>query len=667
MESSDQQSLRTRAQHVSLNSADPPISRTNRRRSLENKAANTSRNQNQSVYRVDPYRYGNPARRGSGPHQVSYPASARYYASNSSSVSSSSPYVTNGHSYNPSNHATHLHHHPLQHQVLPSSTYRASSNRNQPSHSHHNVFSQPQGLTAAVQYTLKLQAQKVAEKLANKSNGHRHSKSKKGKKNLSLSDYGRRMDILQNLIILIMPILLFLIVSHEMVKHAPVVLDKATRDPEFKWRPNRKLQDRQCTLNMYIEKQPVDEFNPDFEEIKPGEKNKDGTPKLPSPPKFEPGGTYRTKGQVAVVGRFISAVADSFRPQAKVQQHLVFAGTRDGGHLAEVAMKFWPARGEFMTQLYIVADAHEDHSVSLSNNTLASQDKYDDSSRALQYGSLSAIEERFQNHKKSEHIHIFDAEGQKAGLIRSDLDDDDVIELKQEEMFGIEDDEILSIDVFDDDSMVAESPNYFSLKKLLSPFLDRADEDPNSITSHQEDPKEKVKHMIPYFHVDGRSASEKFDILSSAKPLFNDNTIVTVVVENSPDLDIPDLIEFFRSVNYKTFFLGKRQIMRIDHLCPEILGEVLSHPYIKKKEPFKVRKMLHYLNIIPQEKDAHIVHPHPKNEMLYPAFFVALPRGRHSKEEMTIQHMYDLFGGGGGGGQIATANDRKAPGKKKKK
>ena len=51
--------------------------------------------------------------------------------------------------------------------------------------------------------------------------------------------------------------------------------------------------------------------------------------------------------------------------------------------------------------------------------------------------------------------------------------------------------------------------------------------------------------------------------------------------------------------------------------------------------------------------------------MLFPAFFVALPKGRHSKEEMTIQHMYDLFGGGGG--QVATANDRKAPGKKKKK
>ena len=61
---------------------------------------------------------------------------------------------------------------------------------------------------------------------------------------------------------------------------------------------------------------------------------------------------------------------------------------------------------------------------------------------------------------------------------------------------------------------------------------------------------------------------------------------------------------------------------------------------------------------------------HPENDdddqmQKYPPFFVAMPRGRLNKEEMTIQHMYDLFGGyDGGGGQVQTANDRKAPGKK---
>jgi len=480
---------------------------------------------------------------------------------------------------------------------------------------------------------------------------------------------------------------------------------------------------------MFIEKQADDEFNPDYEEIKPGSKNKDGTPKLPKPPEFEKGGTYRTKGQVAVIQRFISSVADSFRPQATVQQHLVFAGSRDGGHLAETALKFWPARGGYVTQLYVIPDAHEDHSVSIvqqKEQQKSSSDSkgdtgssssssppppivhqfkhHDKSNRALQYGALSSIEERFQNHALADQIHIYDADGQRAGLVRDDLDDDDVIQLKQEEMFDLEDDRLLTVDVFDDDSVLRgrrrrrrtsslnengddgsdgdegdddQPPGYFSLKKLLSPHLDIAEDDPNKISSrsistrkrtdNEQDEDKETKHIIPYFHVDGRSAEQKFEILQSAKPLLMDNTIVTVGIENSPDLDIPELIDFFRTVKYKTFFLGKRQIMRIDHLCPEILDQVISHPFITKKDIGPVRKILQYLRIIPKEKDAHIVHPHPENVMLYPAFFVALPRARRSKEEMTIQHMYDLFGGGGGGGQIATANDRKAPGKKKKK
>lgn len=55
-------------------------------------------------------------------------------------------------------------------------------------------------------------------------------------------------------------------------------------------------------------------------------------------------------------------------------------------------------------------------------------------------------------------------------------------------------------------------------------------------------------------------------------------------IENSPDLDANELIDFFREVNYKTFFLGKIQITRIDHLCPEMLEEVISHPSLGKKK-----------------------------------------------------------------------------------
>lgn len=656
--------------HLSLgvNQNSAISARVNRRRSSIESAVINPSSGHYGVHRVDPYR-SSTLRRNSGVHQPSYPTSARYYASNSSIPSS---HAGNKGHHGHSKPSTQQFHHPLQHQVLPSSTYHATtsnSNRNRPVHANNDLFSQPQGLTAAVQYTLRIQAQKVAERIAAHSNGRsRRSKSSKGHD--IFTSHSSKIDRLQNLFIAVFPIIMLIFVSHKVAKHAPLVLDNVTKLPEFKWKLNRRLNNRQCTLNMFVEKFSPDEFNPDFEEIKPGEKNKDGTPKLPTPVQLETGGTYRTKGQTAVIKRFISSVADSFRPQAKVQQHLLFTGARDGGHLAETALKFWPPRGEYITQLYVISDPHDDHAV-IGNVT-----KSDHSNKALSYGALSAIEDRFQDHKLSDHVHIYDSHGQKAGLLRSDLDDDDIVQLKQEEMFGMEDDEVSSLDVFDDDavlrkrsSVADEGPDYFSLKKLLTPFLDIEEDDPNAI-SHRRDEseKEKTKHTIPYFHVDGRSAAMKFDILRSARPLIQDKMIVTIGIENSPDLDVHDLIDFFRDVNFKTFALGKRQIMRIDHLCPEILDEVLSHPSIgKKREPRWYRKTLQKINIISPEKDSHIVHPHPENEILFPAFFVALPRGRNSKEEMTIQHMYDLFGGGGGGGQVATANDRKAPGKKKKK
>ncbi len=666
----------TRPQHFDSDGMPNPSSgRDNEtRRSANNVTNNIVGPQHPSAHRIDPYRNVNgvavSSRRSSISNQGSYPTSARYYASSASSQPAGGHQIKKSSTF-----STHAFHHPLQHQVLPSSTYNASKSK-KVTYSHHDLLSHPQGLTAAVRYTLKLQAKKVAESFVSTPKKRRSKHKRKSKH--SILNRRRVLEIIQGLVILLIPIVLSVFVAKKIKRHVPPLLDKATKPRGFKWRPNRRLNNRQCTLNMFIEKQAPDEFNPDFEEIKPGEMNKDRTPKLPDPPKFEPGGTYRTKGQISVIKRFISSVADSFRPQANVQQHLVFTGARDGGHLAETALKFWPARGEFLTQLYIVADEHDDHSVRNVPNSTSHDPFYDDSNKALEYGSLSSIEDRFQNHRLSDQVHLFDIKGQRAGLIRSDLDDDDVVQMKEELMFGIEDDAILSVDTFDDDSVFMrhnsskydDTPSYFSLKKLLSPYLELDEEDPNSMSNtrrNSKNAKSKTKHVIPYFHVDGRSAHQKFEILQSAKPLLIDHTIVSVGIENSPDLDKTELIEFFRSVNYKTFMLGKRQIMRIDHLCPEILDEFMRHPSIFKKEQHWLRRFLQNFNFIPKEKDAHIVHPHPENVMQFPAFFVAFPRGRHSKEEMTIQHMYDLFGGGGGGGQVATANDRKAPGKKKKK
>ena len=119
----------------------------------------------------------------------------------------------------------------------------------------------------------------------------------------------------------------------------------------------------------------------------------------PPPPPATVEGTYRTEGQVLVITRFLEAVADSFRSNINVRQHVIFAGCRDSGHLAELATARWPPRGSHRTQFHVIAD------------DLAP----DDSERALGYGTLDGIEERFRNFRGSEHVHLYDREGNVAG------------------------------------------------------------------------------------------------------------------------------------------------------------------------------------------------------------------------------------------------------------
>lgn len=144
---------------------------------------------------------------------------------------------------------------------------------------------------------------------------------------------------------------------------------------------------------------------------------------------------------------------------------------------------------------------------------------------------------------------------------------------------------------------------------------------------------------------------EQLAILESARPLLLASTIVAVGVENSPDLDPWALLEFFRSVNYKTFMLGKAQLWRIDSLCPEILEDVLLHPHLHNStlQPSPLRALLHRWGLL-RDDLAYLKDLGGGSAVSSPPFFVAMPRGRRSREEMTIHHMYDLFGGFGGGG-----------------
>jgi hypothetical protein len=391
----------------------------------------------------------------------------------------------------------------------------------------------------------------------------------------------------------------------------PSYLEPLSKPSAWKWSPDRNLGDRQCVMNLFIEKQPPDEYNPDYKDPKkdPRNKNKRNKRKLkPLPPEIAPG-TYRTKGQVHVISRFIEAVAGSFRSKTSIQQSLIFAGSRDGGHLAEIAMKHWPPRGAFRTKLHIVAaDPKEDK-----------EDK-DKEMDPLQYDYLNAIEERFKGNR---NVHIYDRDG-VAGL---EMDDDEAGEMESRD-----------IPTFREKSnATALGGGYLDFTSLF------ANDD----------------HVIPYMHVDGEEQTDQMEILESAKPLLQENTIVAVGIEHSPDLDAYELLSFFSEVNYKLFFLGSRQVARIDHLCEEILDDIIRHPSITPFKPTPLGDILGKLGLVD-----HGLGSDEDQEKKYPPFFVAMPKGRINKEEMTIQHMYDLFGGyGGGGGQIKTANDRKAPGK----
>ncbi|KAL7484884.1 hypothetical protein ACHAW6_010484 [Cyclotella cf. meneghiniana] len=442
--------------------------------------------------------------------------------------------------------------------------------------------------------------------------------------------------------------LLLPLLAYAYKRYLPPLADKITRPAPWKWSAgvsfpglpakNRNLAGRNCVMNYFIEKQPKDEYDPDFVEVKPGE-NK------PPPPVTIVEGTYRTKGQVHVISRFIEAVADSFRSNTGIRQHLIFTETRDSGHLAYEATRHWPPRGKHRTMVHIVAA--ED---SVNPNDVAA--------RALGYGSLEDIEERFRGMEKAR---IYDREGNVAGLVDEEGVDDDET-LKEMMEMEVPDGETLDLRMRSakkkvgmvNSTILSDGTSYPNLRAML-PF---------------EEEDEEGEIIVPYLHVDGISMTHQMHVLEAARSLLQDKTVVVVGVEHSSDMDVRKLIAFFKEVEYKTFFLGARQIARIDNLCDEVLDDVLEHPSVSPPDSSPLRRLFMNMGLISKDElrivpDTPIAAATTTKRRQTPPFFVAMPRGRKSKEEMTIQHMYDLFGGyGGGGGQIATANDRKAPGKK---
>lgn len=337
----------------------------------------------------------------------------------------------------------------------------------------------------------------------------------------------------------------------------------------------RHLEGRQCVMNLFVDKHEANEFNPDYDP--------NGKVVVHIPVE----GTYRSKGQIEVMNRFISSVAAAFRPNVGVQQHVVFAGTRDGGHLAQEALRHWPARGSYRTQLHVLAGGQEQE--------------------RMQFETIQDLEDLFADDHQD--VHIYDSAGNTIG--DDDYEDDDGLD---EELKG---------------------------RQLKTQVRQHNQELPDLQTVIFE-PDEEEDSVIPYLHVDGTTMASQMDILYKATSLLRERKVVVVGLEHSGDLDVQELIDFFRSLNYKTFMLGLRQLTRIDNLCPEILANVMQHPSLESSRG----------RWFPSVND--------EKRVKRPPFFVAMPRGRHSKEEMSIQHMYDLFSGASGLLQVKTANDRVA-------
>mmetsp|Transcript_19974 Transcript_19974/g.28417 ORF Transcript_19974/g.28417 Transcript_19974/m.28417 type:complete len:621 (+) Transcript_19974:79-1941(+) len=430
--------------------------------------------------------------------------------------------------------------------------------------------------------------------------------------------------------------------------YIPDIYVKLNQPPPWSYSPGRSLNGRDCIMSLYIEKFKPNELNYDFvsPKLPKGKKKKNSSFEsyAKQPPYEIVNGTYRTKGQVKVIKRFVEAVASSYRSNYTIAQHLFFTNVRDSGHLAQEALHHWPPRGTYRTQLHIVA-ADED------------SDLNGDSLRGLEYGKLDAIEKRFQDADKT-RVHIYDRMG-LAGM--PDGDDDfareDFLEKRNrrgKSNLTITTNEDELIDEDEGNSTISKWRRWAKGKKRrrkkTHPYPDLV----------KFFPEDEDNSLVPYFQIDGERYEDQLEILETARPLFANHLVGAVAVEHSQDLEVTDLIAWFDNVKYKTFFLGARQIHRLDHLCPEMLDDILSYPSVTKYPPLTgvERSFKYMLDFLLGEEES----PVPKQ--LYPSFFVALPKGRTSREEMTIQHMYDLFGGlDGGGGQIKTANDRKMPGK----
>lgn len=96
-------------------------------------------------------------------------------------------------------------------------------------------------------------------------------------------------------------------------------------------------------------------------------------------------------------------------------------------------------------------------------------------------------------------------------------------------------------------------------------------------------------------------------------------------------MEIDILLTFFNSMNYRTYFLGKNHLIRVDNLCRSTLHNILKRPEF---------------NVPPSPSvSSHDIKNNMYGFHTAPAFYVAIANSKRFKlETRAIQNTYDMLG-----------------------
>merc|ERR1712232_1328658 len=261
-------------------------------------------------------------------------------------------------------------------------------------------------------------------------------------------------------------------------------------------------------------------------------------------------GTLMSEYEGKIIKRFLLAVAGIFRADKKSTQHLLFSGLKNGGYLANIASMSWPIkkRGEQEKVLLHLIDDNEEN-VELTFNEIV--DNFESKGKVhkdIRVHNLKNIDRLLPNGEN---------------IDGSLLEKDEIVKQKK-----------VSASWFSYSGQHTEKERRTKESELhdVSSII-RTSSNPNNNSTE--------KTIIPYFHVGGQRMSKQLDLLEGAAPLFLNQSIVTVGIEHSVDMDIDALLHFFNSLNYRTYLLGKYHLVRIDNICKSILNDIMERPEFK--------------------------------------------------------------------------------------